>query len=650
MSGTATSARQGAWFSGLDGLRAIAVAAVVVFHFAPGLLPGGFLGVDLFFVISGYLITRLLLAEIEKTGRISLRAFYLRRARRLLPAVIVLLLVTSICAALVWRDEIAAMRGGILASLCYVTNWWLIGAHESYFVAAGRPSMLQHLWSLAIEEQFYLIWPMALLLLSGVYVVWRGRAGPAEEPATVTPRTLHRICGVAVLLAGASTLAMALIAIHADVPYGADSGRVYFGTDTHSMGLLLGAAAGAFASSRGRRRARSRIPAVLRSCLLSDAAAVLALLGLTRIVTGIDEFSPWMYRGGFLVVSALCMVAVLALTRPGSAVGWLLDRAPLRWVGARSYSIYLWHWPVAVVTRPDVDINLSGWQLFALRLVLTLALAETSYELIEGPIRRYGWQGLAKAWGWRRLSPAARARLAPLAVAGGVVVVAVLATAFTGTQPRPAPAASYVAARSQTGRMPTSAHSSASRPARPHPQARRPSGAQGTTRPAPRHQTWTPTPAPVPTVSAFGDSVMLGAARDLCGTLPHADVTAVEGEQARELFDTVEQRRSAGTLGMVVVVHTGNNGIISPDDLGSVLRSLSDRKRVVLLTDRVPRDWQDPNNDMLRHAVSQFPNARLVDWYDVSKGHQDWFYDDGIHLRPAGAAAYTGFIVAAVRR
>jgi peptidoglycan/LPS O-acetylase OafA/YrhL len=621
--------------AGLDGLRAFAVSAVVVFHFAPTVLPGGFLGVDLFFVISGYLITRLLLAEIDATGRLAIRDFYARRVRRLVPAVVALLLVTATASALLWRDELPTTRGGVLASLAYVTNWWLIGSHQSYFVASGRPPMVQHLWSLAIEEQYYLIWPVLLAVITRAYLTWRRR--DVRASAVLAAGRLYRVAGVAAVLAAGSTLAMALIAVHDDVPYGADSGRVYFGTDTHAMGLLLGAAAGALAT-RGTLPFARRRP-LLRGAFLTDLAAAIALVLLVQIMAGVDEFDPGLYRGGFLAASALCVVVVAAVPRPVSAVGWLLDRAPLRWLGSRSYSIYLWHWPVAVVTRPDVDLALGGWQLFVLRTAITVGLAEASFRLIEQPFRVAGLAGIVRAWGWPRLSSTARARVVPAAVAGVLVVFGSLISVFAYTAPSPALASS--------GHTPERSTTTAS-PASPRPAARtarvRPHAA---THPTPTPRTSEPPPAPA--VSAFGDSVMLGATAQLRALITHISVSAVEGRQARDVFADIAQHRAAGTLGSCVVIHTGDNGIIPPDDLSAVLALLRDRSRVVVLTDRVPRDWQAPNNDTLHAVVARFPNAVLVDWYGISNPHRDWFYKDGLHLRAPGTHAYADAIAAALR-
>jgi peptidoglycan/LPS O-acetylase OafA/YrhL len=622
------------WLAGLDGLRAFAVSAVVVFHFAPTVLPGGFLGVDLFFVISGYLITRLLLAEIDTTGRLAIRDFYARRVRRLVPAVVALLVVTATASALLWRDELPTTRGGVLASLCYATNWWLIGSHQSYFVASGRPPMVQHLWSLAIEEQYYLLWPIVLALVTRAYLTWQSQ--DVRRRAVLASGRLYRVAGVAAVLAAGSTLAMALIAVHDDVPYGADSGRVYFGTDTHAMGLLLGAAAGALAT-RGTLPFARRRP-LLRAAFPTDLAAAVALVLLVQIMAGVDEFTPGLYRGGFLAASVLCVVIVAAVARRLSALGWLLERAPLCWLGSRSYSIYLWHWPVAVVTRPDVDLALLGWQVFALRTAITLGLAEASFRLVEQPFRSGGLSGMVQAWGWPRLSRTARARVAPAAAAGVALVFGSLVSVFAYTAPSPALASSGHTPQPSTATAPPASPRPAARTAQVHPRAT----TRATRAPRPSH------PPPPPTVSAFGDSVMLGAAAQLRALIARVSVSAVEGRQARDVFADIAQRHAAGTLGTCVVIHTGDNGIIPPDDLSGALASLRDRSRVVVLTDRVPRDWQAPNNATLHAVVARFPNAVLVDWYAVANPHRDWFFNDGLHLRPPGTRAYAEAVAAAV--
>src|SRR4051794_14477750 len=311
-------------WSGLDGLRALAVAAVVTFHFAPSVLPGGFLGVDVFFVLSGYLITRMIAAEYLRFGGLRIGHFYLRRARRLLPALAVVL-TAALTASAFWRDQLTTVRAATTAALGYLSNWWLSFAHHSYFVSAGRPSMLQHLWSLAVEEQFYLLWPV---LAVGV-LVWVGR-GP--RPAG---RMRRWLAGTAGVLAVASAAEMYVLARATDAPIGADASRLYYGTDTHSMGLLLGAAAGAFVARRAAEPGEVGGP-VGRQLWLTDVLAAAALAAFAVMSFAVGEADPRLYRGGFLLVAVLGTVAATAVARPGSRMGRGLDGQPLRWLAARS--------------------------------------------------------------------------------------------------------------------------------------------------------------------------------------------------------------------------------------------------------------------------------------------------------------------------
>ena len=632
---------------GLDGIRALAVIAVVAFHFSPDSVPGGFLGVDIFFALSGYLITRLLLNEIARTGRLSFGRFYVRRARRLLPAAFTVIGVVGLSAALFWRDELQILRGAISSSLGYVTNWWQIYAHESYFVSSGRPSMLQHLWSLAIEEQFYLIWPLLLALVLGL-VALRHREDDHYE---LTTRRLGLLAGVAALLALASTAAMTAIAVSTDVPYRADSNRVYFGTDTHSMGLLLGAAVAALVMCH-EVRVSSRVRHRPRTLALTDLAGIGALTALIVMIMHVDEFSRSLYRGGFLLVSAFAVVLVSATARRGSLLGWALDWAPLRWLGQRSYAIYLWHWPIAVVTRPGLDIHWPGWAILALRTVLTLGLASSSYALIERPVRAAGWSGLLRTW---RINPArgrAVRRLLPIGIAASFALI-VLNVATSGLPSLP------LAARpvSHVGAPPIEMSPTIGGPDVPLPRPSAPSGTSLASTSAaapsasPRKASQPPRPArPLDVTAAFGDSVMVGAQAYLQQVFPGIKVSAHEGQQPWVTLGKVAASQQAHDPGAIVIIHTGDNGVIPPDQLGSVLKSLSRAKKIFILNDRVPRDWQGPNNSTLRSVVPRYHNAVLLDWYHESGEHPNWLYSDGIHLRPDGASGYTNFVAAGVRR
>jgi len=636
-------------FTGLDGLRALAVLAVLTFHADPQALPGGFLGVDLFFAISGYLITRLLLRELRTTGGLDLGRFYLRRAARLLPALLVLLIAVILGSLTLWRDELPTLRGSVLSTLGYAGNWWLIEAHQSYFVATGRPPMTQQLWSLAIEEQFYLLWPVLLVLLTaGLYRIGRrfGRwSGPAYPQRWPLPSRFGRLAMVCLALAGASTAAMAVQAVRHGVPFWADSSRVYFGTDTHAMGLLSGAAAAAWAE-RGLlrpRRWRVRIG-------VSDLVGLLALGGLVWCVGTVNEFSPLLFRGGFGLIALLAAAAVAAVARTGSRLGRLLDLPPLRWLAARSYAIYLWHWPVVVVTRPGVDVTWNHWVVLAVRVMVPLGLAEASYRLVERPARRAGasWLehrasrplGARGRWSSRRRLIGLTATAA--AVAGAL---ALPSTAPAGSLPALQPlAATQPAAPSPLPRPAGSTLAQAD--TRP-----RVTGPRVTTTPRPAAAVHRPAPAvkPPPAVSAYGDSVMLGAAPALAADFAGCDLHAVEGRQPYVTLAEVRADHDAGRQQRTVVIHTGNNGLIRAGDLAATLSDLGDRARVVLVTDRVPMDWQQPNNATIERVARGYRNVVVLDWLAASNGRRDWFYPDGLHLRPDGAGHYAALVLAAAR-
>ena len=596
------------YLPGLDGIRAIAVSAVLVFHLPSSLLPGGFLGVDVFFVLSGFLITTLLLNELEGTGTIRFRNFYLRRARRLLPALLAVLVFTALIVLTLARDSASQFRGDLLSALSYTTNWWYIFDHQSYFEAIGRPPMLLHLWSLAIEEQFYVVWP------SIMFLAWRrwGRRG----------------VGVTALVGAlASTAWMTTIAFSEDVPAAAETARLYFGSDTHAMTVLVGALLACVWNP-------SRLP----TSVTASTQRVLSALGWTALValawffiSGTEQ-SGWLFRGGFLLVAVVAAAVVLPAAHPASRFGVALGNPVMRWVGTRSYGIYLWHWPVFMVTRPDLDLPYGGLSAALTSLVLTGLLAEASFRWIETPVRR---GELGAAWRRaRRAEPRLKARwvgsaaaLVTVAFAGGAALAAVPTvtsgdfldgvTSVGAGDLRRTEAAGSVGSEGSESDKPDRAASDV-------PLADR-------------------------SISAVGDSVLLSARTAIQQRLPRARFDAEIGRQPYDLIDRVLLRERVDALANVVIIQTGTNGIPDEQDLRGLLVGLADRERVLVVNSRASVPWMEKSNQVIDTATRAIDNVVVVDWAASSAGHGEYFVADGTHLTPQGSAAYARGIAEALR-
>ena len=611
------------YLPGLDGLRALAIIGVLLYHAGIDWLPGGFLGVDVFFVISGFLITSLILEEYDRSGRIDFKRFYLGRARRLLPAVVVLLIVVGISVLFVYQDALSAFRQDALATIFYVNNWWYVLVDQSYFESMGRPPLLKHLWSLSVEEQFYLIWPVVALLLV--------RSGG---------RPLVR--RIALLLAVASTVWMAVIAIRNGYPVDADPSRAYFGTDSHSMGLLVGAA---LATVWRPGRLSTHIPRGTQ--VIVTGTGIVALAVVVAFYLFVGEFTPWLYRGGFLALAFFTTVLIAAVTHPASVLGPALGVGVLRYLGRRSYGIYLWHWPIFMVTRPGIDVPWSEPVAFAARLALTLGIAELSYRLVEMPIRR---GALGRAWkAFRSGSKTGLRALGTLVAAGlvtvlaGSVAIALVANPGTGRD-AVAPDVAEAMGIADGGPLEVSIDDDDT-PDEPATSALAGDlDTASTNSSEPTGPTLEEIRAENGPVSVIGDSVVLGARDAITEAMPGAGVDAEVSRMPGAFTGRVKKLNRRDKLANTVVIHPASNGVINEEILRKILDPLQDYEKVVVVNASVSRSWEKPNNRLINKITKDYPNVVVADWNAEADGKSEYFVSDGVHLTKQGAAAFAELI------
>ncbi|HEY4225250.1 MAG TPA: acyltransferase family protein [Pseudolysinimonas sp.] len=599
--------------AGLDGIRAIAVTLVILFHLTPGTTIGGYLGVDLFFVVSGFLITTLLLRERDATGKIALGAFWTRRARRLLPALAVLVLTCCTAAWAIGGDVLVGLGLQVAGAATFSSNWLFLAAGSSYF-GDSLPELFRNLWSLAVEEQFYLVWPLLLVL-----VLLR------------MPRWLRAV--LVALLATGSAIAMAALFTPAD------STRVYYGTDTHAFGLAIGALL-ALLTIAWPRRALEWPRLARRVLAVAGPVALAAVLAFAVLMPGDAAFT---FQGGLVIVAALAAIVIASLLVPGAPLARLLDLGLFRWVGERSYGLYLWHWPVFVLVVSALPAwgrdGASGWALGGIALAISVAAAALSYRFVEQPIRRRGFRAVARdiRTGWRSLAPRLRA---PRIAAATVAALLVLGLS-TGT---------VAAIASDPGVGETQAAVEAGQ------QAIRDATSPPTASPtssAPGGPTATPTTAAATAgdqVTAIGDSVMLAAAPQLESQLPGVSIDAVVSRHLGTAPGIVQADLSAGTLRKIVVIGLATNGPIDRGTLEQLRSEIGAQREMVLVNAQAPRGWIDPNNSILSAFAQSYRNVELANWHDAAQPILSDLNRDQIHFGPTGARVFTSAIEDALQR
>ncbi len=563
----------------IDGLRAIAVMAVLFYHLGFSWIPGGFLGVDLFFVISGYVITRLLLDSIERSGGLDLRAFYLARIRRLLPALAFMLVTTAIAVGIWAPDTIKRFLIDTPFALTGSMNWWLVGRHLDYFEAIGRPPLLQHTWSLAVEAQFYLLWPLILLLILRFF----GK---------------KRISIAALVIACFSGIALMLVSFSLDASSSSKVSHIYFGTDTHSIGLFLGAA---LAVNWIPQNFKPEVSKKAQDFI--DGIGVFGFLGILATFIFIEESNPALYRIAFPLAGIFGAAIITSIVHPASRFAPLLQNRVLLWIGERSYAIYLWHWVIFQVTRPQVDLAGASWAMYSLRILIVFALADISLRFIELPVRR----GVLSYWikGLKYRTPAEKKRQKVRATAALLILTATISIiSFRAVSIGNSQQAALVEEIESANNVTANTNDG---------------------------------------IWLTGDSVILGIKSVLADAHPVSLVNARVGRQADELLTEIVRDLPNAPTGPVVL-NLGNNNALSEDQVVAIFDALKGQSKVVLVNTAVPRPWRDGNNELISRVSARYSNVRVVDWASLSEGHPEYFAPDGVHLVLSGVSVYVAEI------
>ena len=572
--------------SSIDGLRAIAVTAVVLYHLGISWIPGGFLGVDLFFVISGYVITRLILDSINQSSALDLRAFYAARLRRIYPGFLFMVVCTIIFIG-VWAPEaIKRFLSDLPFALTGTINWLLVARHQDYFETVGRPPLLQHTWSLAVELQFYLIWPLILL---GVLKYFGKK----------------NIARIALVIAMVSGTTLFFVSLQLDQSNAQQISHIYFGTDTHSLGLFLGSAL-----------AVSWIPQNLSADIekraqdVIDGIGVFGLLGLISTFLFIDESNASLYRIAFPLAGIFGCLVIISLVHPASRFAPIISTAPFRWVGQRSYGIYIWHWVIFQVTRPSVDLSGQTWALYRARVLLVLALADISLRWVEIPFR----QGLVQNWFRGMKYRSAKVKLRQqISVLTSIIMVLAVTTSIS------------FQAINKTDEI-------RNQLVQDSDDAQSQQDLGSTT------GLW-----------VTGDSVILGIRSKLEAKEHISLINARVGRQAPELLAVMRVDQTS-VPSSPVVFNLGNNNALSEQTVVDIFEIVKNQPQIIVVNTAVPRAWKDANNAIISKVAANYPNTKVVDWDRISTGRPELFAPDGVHLSPTGSDVYVDLVLSVISK
>lgn len=623
------------YITGYDGLRTFGVLGVILYHLNPNVFVGGYLGVPIFFAVSGYLVTDHMLASYQQTGHYDNKGYLLRRIKKIYPQLLTVLLASSAYIFMFQRDLLAKLYQIFISNVLNVYNWWQIANGQSYFEHfAGHESPFTHLWTLSIEGQFYLIWPLIIFLLVR-YV---------KKPG--------RMFGI---MLGVSVLSAALMAFLYQP--GVDTSRIYYGTDTRLFAILLG---GALAVIWPSTQLRTHIAKSDRR-LLNTIGAV-AALGMLFLI-----FSPMMdpqkaltYRGGMFIFSILTVILIAIVAHPGADFNRYLTNPIFKWVGQRSYGIYLYQFPVMIFFENKVKVNPSN-QIIAqiIEVLIILVVSDLAYRLIERPLGKVTWSKTSRYiknifdFHSPKIFRKVGFVFAVLIILVGASAIIVSPT-VKAADPNDSPLAKQIAKNKAEDKKRNSALIRQAKEAKKKKINKSDlyREAEQNAKEKPINREFEPYGisqlqlqlAQKLPVTAIGDSVMAGSSNNLKVIFPQMIVDASVSRQLVNSFDLVNSYKQKGALNDTVLIALGTNGPFTSDDMAHMMQIIGPSRRVFWINTKVPRQWQGDVNELLTESAAKYRNLTVIDWYKYSVSHQDWFYDDQTHPSPDGSKYYTAFI------
>ena len=600
--------RQRHYVTGIDGLRTLAVLGVIIYHLLPNVLQGGYLGVPLFLLVSGYFVTYQITKRVASDGHFDVCRFYKRRFKRLYPVLIAMLVLTTAYITLFAHPLLHHIKATIITNLLWVYNWWEVKNGQSYFDQFSGASPFTHLWTLGVEAQFYVLWPLILLGLMRLF----------------NKKWVKRIV---LLLAILSALEMALLYDPANI------NRVYYGTDTRAFSLLLGAWLGlVWPVDRLRRNLVRSDVRMLNG--IGSAAIIITVFGFITL----NGQNPATYRGGMFFYSFVGMVLIAMILHPGSTMNRWMTNDFFSSVGKRSYGIYVYQYPVMIFYERLVHIGVHPIINAIIELLIIALISELSYRLLEAPLAHYDWTNVRQdIHDLRYLSWQGGIKMAFGVLALGIAL-------FGFGQPDHQPAKTTVQARIERNHQAAAEHNK-----------QLAEGKQtSTAKPTKLEKEYNLTNQQIKElkqvkVTAIGDSVMADAADSIQELMPQAYVDAKVGRQGSEAPAVIDQLKSQGHLNKNVVLNLGTNGSMTKDTINQILSGIGSDRQVYWLTAHVPtKPWQQTVNRQIKDAAKNHKNVHVIDWYAESNNHADWFADDNVHMDEQGNVHYTRMIAKAI--